>query len=286
VNPAAATPEGGLVTHTIVGQPGDQTGATAIDPPSKLPGPPLVLSHGFTQNTQCWGTFGTGLASRRQVIGVDGPGHGQSYHDDVDLWRAAELLVAAAPPEPSVHIGYSMGGRLALHAALAHPDRVAGLVLIGATAGIPDAEARAARRTADEDLAQQLLSEDLGTFLDRWLANPLFASLPDSAAQREARLTNRPEGLAASLRHRGTGSQESLWHRLRELRVPVLCLVGAADGKFAGLADRMIQAMPNTTADVVRLTGGHAIHLEAPDQATKVVTEWLGTSGLTVSTKR
>lgn len=230
---------------------------------------PLVLTHGFTQNIGCWGRFGAELARHHPTVLVDGPGHGRSGHDDADLWAAADLTVEAAGP--GVIVGYSMGGRVALHAALAHPEQVEGLVLIGATAGLDDGEERSRRRAADEALADRLLAEGLEAFLDRWLAGPLFADLPTEAAALEARLRNRPEGLAASLRNCGTGTQEPLWTRLGELTMPVTIIVGDRDTKFTATGHRMVEAMTATTAELVSISGNHAVHLERPQETAAAV---------------
>src|SRR5690606_23536537 len=111
---------------------------------------------------------------------------------------------------PATYVGYSMGGRLALHLALARPDLVRRLVLIGATGGIDDEDDRAARRAADERLAAHLEQVGVATFVDEWLAQPLFAGLSPTAAARDERLANTAEGLASSLRLAGTGTQEPL----------------------------------------------------------------------------
>jgi 2-succinyl-6-hydroxy-2,4-cyclohexadiene-1-carboxylate synthase len=137
------------------------------------------------------------------------------------------------------------------------------LVLIGATAGIESDVERADRRNADGDLADRLLDLGLPVFLDRWLASPLFASLSDEAACRSARLQNRPEGLASSLRSVGTGSQEPLWDRLGQLAMPVSLVAGQDDQKFSALAQRMAAAI-GENAEVLIEPGGHALHLEHP----------------------
>ena len=240
--------------------------------------PTLALLHGFTQNVDCWGRFADELAATHPLIAVDAPGHGRSHHDDADLWRAADLVAATltgSTPDPPVVIGYSMGGRTALHLALGHPGAVAGLVLIGATAGIDDPSERAVRRAADEELAVRIESEPLPAFIDAWLANPLFAGLDPEAACRRARLTNRPVGLAASLRHCGTGTQEPLWERLGELTVPVLLIAGRDDTKFTTLAERLAAAMTANPAEVVVIDGTHAVHLEQPAATAAAITRWL-----------
>lgn len=246
--------------------------------PSAGPPPTLALLHGFTQNAECWGPFADELAAGHPLIALDAPGHGRSVHDDADLWQSADLVaatLAGTSANPPVVVGYSMGGRTALHLALAHPSSVVGMVLIGATAGIDDASERAARRTADLSLAAQIEAEPLPDFIDAWLANPLFAGLSREAACREARLVNRTSGLAASLRHCGTGTQEPLWGRLEEVAVPVLLITGRDDPKFTALAERLKGAMTGTSVRTITIDGSHAVHLEQPKAAASAISNWL-----------
>lgn len=239
-------------------------------------GPRLVLAHGFTQNRQCWAGFADALAERYELVLVDLPGHGLSGHDDVDLWEAADLLVDIGGR--ATYVGYSMGGRIGLHAALRHPDSVERLAVIGATAGIDTEAERAARRDADDALAVRLLDIGLRAFLDRWLANPLFAGLPAEAACRPQRESNRPEGLAASLRACGTGTQEPLWAELAGLRQPLLAIAGSDDHKFTELGQRLVAAAGTATGSPAlfhRVPGSHAVHLEAPRAVARAISDWL-----------
>ncbi len=234
-----------------------------------------MLAHGFTQNSRCWGPFGQELAADHEVVAVDLPGHGRTPpgHDPADLVASGRLLAEAGGA--GVYIGYSMGGRVALHAALHAPEAVAGLVLIGATAGLDDPEARAARRQADEALADELLAGGLDLFLDRWLANPLFSGLSPAASAVAERRANRPEGLAASLRHTGTGTMEPLWARLAAYPGPTLLLVGDRDAKFQAEGRRLAEALPR--AELRLLPGTHAVHLEQPTAAAAAVRDFLAT---------
>lgn len=228
----------------------------------------LVLCHGFTQNADCWGAFASDLSLDHEVVLVDAPGHGRSGHDSADLDRAASL--SGAVGGRAVYVGYSMGGRMALHLALAQPHLVEGLLLIGATAGIDDADERNRRRHADDALADRLIELGLEAFLDRWLAGPLFSSLPASAAARDARLTNRVDGLAASLRSVGTGTQRPLWAELCELAMPVTIVAGEGDAKFTALGRRLAAAIGDNAVLEI-LPGGHAVHLESPVEVATAV---------------
>jgi 2-succinyl-6-hydroxy-2,4-cyclohexadiene-1-carboxylate synthase len=236
----------------------------------------FVLAHGFTQSAKSWTTFQRLLESRlpgATTIAIDLPGHGDAESPaDLDLWASADLL--ADQGGPGVYVGYSMGGRVALHTALAHPDVVDRLVLIGATAGIDDPDERAARRAADERLADHIEAVGVGTFIDEWLTNPLFAGLTDATAQRADRLRNSPAGLAASLRATGTGTQTPLWDRLGEIECPVLVLVGEHDAKFTELGRRLVCGL--SRGELVVVPGaGHSVHLEQPDATVDAIAAWL-----------
>src|SRR3954447_4092268 len=163
----------------------------------------LVLVHGFTQTGRSWDPRVPGLQQAgHEVVTPDVPA-------GLGLWEAADALASSSGR--GTWIGYSMGGRLALHVALARPDVVEGLVLVGATAGIDDPIDRAAR--VESDNGQAALIERIGVdaFLERWLAQPLLASLPTDAAGLDARRANSAATLAAHLRLLGTGAQERLW---------------------------------------------------------------------------
>ena len=236
-------------------------------------GPRLVLVHGFTQTGRSWHVLAADLARDHEVVLVDAPGHGASAAVRADLGQGADLLGAAGGE--AVYVGYSMGGRLALHLALARPDLVRGLILLGTTAGLADPAERAARRDTDEDLARRVEAEGVDPFLERWLAGPLFARLPRDRADLDDRRRNTAEGLASSLRLAGTGTQEPLWSRLPELAMPVLVLAGADDERFVAVGRRMAAAIGPNAAYTDVPGAGHAAHLEQPAAFVRIVRRWM-----------
>ncbi len=168
---------------------------------------------------------------------------------------------------PFTLAGYSQGGRLALHVALAHPGLVTRLVLVSATAGIEDPAQRARRLEADAALAAWMERDGrlMTEVADRWGAQALFATQPPEVAAlaRADRLSNQPADLAAALRGIGTGVMAPLWHRLGELTMPVVVLAGEHDAKYVALGRRLAAALPAATLTVVP-GAGHALALEAP----------------------
>jgi 2-succinyl-6-hydroxy-2,4-cyclohexadiene-1-carboxylate synthase len=173
-----------------------------------------------------------------------------------------------------------MGGRFLLHVALANPELVCGLVLVGATAGIDDPGERAERKRVDEAMADRLERDGLPAFLEAWLAQPLFAGLSEEMQFRDERTANTVDGLAESLRQAGTGSQDPLWERLHRIEVPVLVIAGEADEKFTAAGHRLVESI-GANAEFAAVAGaGHAAHLERPDAFVAVVRPWLARHGL------
>lgn len=230
---------------------------------------PFILLHGFTQTLRAWGPFADLLADQRGVLGVDLPGHGGSAGAEVDLAGTADLLAASIPP--GIVVGYSMGGRVALHVALRHPEVVTGLVLISTTAGIDEADERAARRADDERLAARIESIGVDAFLVEWLAQPLFAGLDPDRAGLDARRANTAAGLASSLRRCGTGTQTPLWKDLDRLACPTLVVVGAGDTKFRSLGERLCHTIGAHAALTVIADAGHNAPLERPLETAQAI---------------
>ena len=237
----------------------------------------LVLVHGFTQTRRAWAGLAAALhADGYDVIAVDAPGHGEASMLDLDLPAGAEALGRTGGL--ATYVGYSMGGRLALHLAVAQPDLVERLVLVSSTAGIDDEATRATRRADDERRAAELERDGVAAFLERWLALPLFADLPADKAQLADRLENTATGLASSLRLAGTGAQQSLWPQLTSLAMPVLLVAGLHDAKFTALAHEMAALIPRSTVAIIP-EAGHVVHLERPDAFLAALRRWLDATG-------
>jgi 2-succinyl-6-hydroxy-2,4-cyclohexadiene-1-carboxylate synthase len=236
-------------------------------------GSPVVAVHGFTQTHRSWQPIAQRLTALHALTLVDAPGHGGSDSVRVGLWEGAHHL--ADTGGRAAYLGYSMGARLCLHLALEQPNLVERLVVVGATAGIDDSTARAARRTADEALARRIETEGVAPFVDWWLSQPLFATLGADAAGREDRLSNTAGGLAASLRLSGAGMMEPLWERAATLTMPVLVVAGELDTAYVTAGRRLVAAIGGNSSLVLIPGAGHACHLERPDAFCLVVADFL-----------
>lgn len=227
----------------------------------------LIFIPGFMQRGDTWARVAERVAERYPSTCLD---------PRMDDFEGRVEEIAAACPPGSVPVGYSMGGRLALHAALRAPGRFAALVLVGASAGIEDGEERAARARADARLAAWMESEPIDSVVERWERNPVFAGQPPELveAQRPGRLAHDPADLARLLRTAGQGACPPVWHRLGELECPLLAVAGAADERYAQAAQRMAAAAPRGAARLVP-GAGHAPQLEAPEATAGLLLELL-----------
>ena len=221
-----------------------------------------ALVHGFTQSDRSWEPLRATLADAVALRVPDG----------LDFVATAHALGQAGGP--ATYVGYSMGGRLCLQLALDRPELVERLVLISASPGIADDAERAARRESDEALAREIERDGVETFLERWLAQPLFATLPrELAGIDDRRAANTVEGLTHALRALGQGAQPDNWGRLSELHMPVLLIAGALDTKYVDIAHRMSAAIPNARVEIID-GAGHACHLERPEAVAQLLASW------------
>lgn len=224
---------------------------------------PAVLLHGFGGTGRAWDAVRA--ETEAELVTPDLPGHGErSGERPVTFDGCVEAVLGEAPGQ-FVLGGYSMGGRVALHVALATPARVRGLLLAATTAGIDDAGERATRAAADGLLAERTAGGSIDDFIAEWTGLPLFARTPPEPARmwREDIARNSPQGLAAALHGIGTGVMEPLWARLRELPMPAVVLAGERDARYVELGRRIAAELPQGRFELVP-DAGHGLPREAP----------------------
>jgi 2-succinyl-6-hydroxy-2,4-cyclohexadiene-1-carboxylate synthase len=231
--------------------------------------PTVTFVPGFMQRGEAWEPVARALAERYRVRCLD-----------FTTWTFEERLgeiTGTAKPQDAV-VGYSMGGRIALHAALREPDAFPALALVGVSAGI---ESRDERRRSDEELAAWIERHTIDEVVERWEAQPVFASQPPELvlAQRAGRLSHDPRKLAQLLRSAGQGATPPLWDRLHELRCPVLLIAGERDERYVEAADRMASLIPRADVRIVP-AAGHAPQLEQPLLVAELLDEYLIERGL------
>ena len=159
-------------------------------------------------------------------------------------------------------LGYSLGGRLALHALLepSHPWQAA--VIISANPGLDAEEERAARRAQDAAWAARALTGNWQEFFQAWAAQPILNTSAPRDPQAAARLAMRRREIARSFVDWSLGAQAPLWSRLQEIQIPVLWVVGENDAKFRALAERALGLLARATLGIAP-GSGHRVPWEA-----------------------
>jgi 2-succinyl-6-hydroxy-2,4-cyclohexadiene-1-carboxylate synthase len=233
----------------------------------------VTLLHGFTLNGASWDELVAKMPPGWKWLTPD---LRRATMDDcatdlVELWDHLGV-------ERSHVVGYSMGGRLALHVAVRLPERTRSLLTIGAHAGL-DPEARVARREADEALAQRIERDGVEAFVRYWEALPMFAGIPRRGPEFTAwlhalRLANSAHGLAASLRGMGAGAMEPLWDQLRTLARPSTFVAGEQDAAFVAHAEHLHKSVAGSRMQIVP-DSGHSVQFEQPDATAAILGDHL-----------
>jgi pimeloyl-ACP methyl ester carboxylesterase len=252
---------------------------------------PLVLVHGFTGFRGDFASQLDVLGEERRVLAPDLRGHGASGRSadpaDYTLARLGEDLVGfldALDVADCDLLGHSMGGMLALRAALARPERIASLVLMNTAPGPlvwvdPGQLALASRVASEAGMAA------LATILRMRARDDPQRGAPDRRVEREwgeerfwAWRTARIEAMdpaAYVALGRALIEQEDLSHRLGAVRAPTTVLVGELDAEFRAPAAALARGIPG--AHLVVISGaGHQPQHEAPAAWRAAVVEHLG----------
>ncbi len=242
-------------------------------------GPAVVLVHGFGLDMRMWDPQVADLAARFRVLRYDCRGFGASgpFDPAIGYTHAGDLLALLdhLAIERAVLAGLSFGGRVVMQAALAAPERVAGLVLLDAVLdGVPwdPASARALEEAARQARARGLLAGR-----EAWLAHPLFAAArqqPDVASSLAAMTGGYPgQHWISHDPHQQTGPRPI--DALEQLLMPVLVAVGERDVPgFREMAAVLARRIPCAQYHVVA-GAGHMINMEQPAAVNALLARFL-----------
>ncbi|MDQ2138812.1 alpha/beta hydrolase [Alcaligenaceae bacterium B3P038] len=206
-------------------------------------GAPVVFLHAAVCDRRMWREQVPLLAQHHRAIAYDRRGFGETQTNEEKFSCIADLkavLDALAPDRPAILVGCSQGGRVAIDAALAHPELVRALVLISASvSGMPEA-------VYPPDIAPLIKHlQDAAAAGDVDRINAMKARLfLDGPYAAEGRVTGAARQLfldmnGIALRSPPTGTNVDTapaFDRLGEIAVPTLVLAGDLD--FPHIQDR------------------------------------------------
>ena len=232
----------------------------------RAPGVPLLLTHGFGATAGMWDPNIDALSVDRPVIVWDQRGHGSSdAPDDMDRYSeqigVADMaaILDAAGVDRAVLGGMSLGGYLSLAFHVAHPQRVAALVLVDTGPGYRNDAARDEWNAWVERRAQQLERGEAAT---------------DFSAEVAQAVHEHPEGLPRAARGVMAQKDARVITSLDSITVPTLVIVGAQDTDFLASADYMHRKIPNSRKVVID-NAGHAANMDQPEAFNTAVRELL-----------
>ncbi|MEI8366577.1 MAG: alpha/beta fold hydrolase [Parachlamydiaceae bacterium] len=193
------------------------------------------------------------------------PYHAVDLFHDYPIVPLREWAEAFTAPSKRVLLGYSLGGRLALHALIRHPADWDAAIFVSTHPGLYSKEERQKRLEADYRWAERFENDSWDSLMDAWNAQSVFCNSLEGSAHLLERCESdyqRPL-LASALRNWSLGTQEDLRERLSELEIPILWMVGENDTKYRELALNIRLKHPLSRIVLVA-NSGHRIPWEQP----------------------
>jgi len=239
-------------------------------------GIPLVLIHGWGMNAAVWQPLLEKLQPHYQVTCIDLPGHGQSPlspdHVSLQDWATAVL---ESVPDRAIWLGWSLGGLIALQAALINPQKIRGLLMMTVTpcfAQRDDWQAAMPQKTLQQ-FAANLQADPQGTLM-RFLAlqvngcdhsRELLKQLKQSFAAKPAASN---AALQAGL---GFLQQADLRTGLKSLQVPLEWILGAKDTLVPGRLQQALHQLDRRIVVTLLESAGHVPFFSHSDECLQVL---------------
>jgi len=221
--------------------------------------------HGLVDTLDIWKKLAPALETRGRVMRIDQRGHGRSEAPPGPYTRsqlATDVIevLDAEGIEKTILVGHSMGGIVSMQTALDHPDRIAGLVLIGTTsecrekiAGWYERIALAGEKDGLEGLGRAIYGEG-----------------------SKKTIVGDAQGIAEVTRMLKSLYTDPLTPKLGNIRCPALMTVGEKDPMGPKASEIVYGAMPAGRAELLRIPEkGHWLQLEAVDPVVTALDEWL-----------
>ena len=236
----------------------------------------IFCIHGNFQTTKVWQSLEDRLKAEISDLEVVAEDLYAKQFVGFDDWTEdfCNRVESEANGEKSILLGYSLGGRLALHACLARPDLWSGVIVVSGDPGSNDPDEKKLQLEKDKRWAERFRSEPIESLLAEWDDLPVFCSISNSVPRN-------PEELDAEKTARlfdlfSKGRQRDLLPELSKLQAPpVLYLSGEKDEKYGELGEKLAASCPIVRHRVIP-QAGHRIPWENPYSFVEAVLEFMG----------
>jgi 2-succinyl-6-hydroxy-2,4-cyclohexadiene-1-carboxylate synthase len=241
----------------------------------------LFCIHGNFQTSKVWEPLARSFKAKNsdlEVISVSLKDHPQGGFEPWTQDFCNEVDTQAGRNKPYL-LGYSLGGRLALHACIHRPDLWQGVVVVGADPGLGSSEEKKHQFTSDCNWADRLKKEPLEELVREWDEHPVFCGIENSAPRNLDELDTTQ--LSQQFEIFSKGLQQNLVPALSELKTPpILFLSGEKDQKYQGIGEKLSKSSSVVKAQVVP-DSGHRVPWENPESFSQVLIDfanWLNSS--------
>lgn len=229
----------------------------------------IYALHGAVGSATDWKLFAKEMKLEKQAVAC------------VDLWQflaccPMPLAKFGAAFNHEVHakepilLGYSMGGRLALHALLDRPCKWEKAIIVSADTGMEESQ-RGERLGRDAEWAAKALKMEWDGFLNEWNQQSVLSG---TAMPARSELVSRRESIARSFIDWSVATQDNLLPRLKEITCPVLWIVGEDDHRFRQIAEHAVNTLQQGQLKVIKGCG-HRVPWEQPEIFSATVKEFL-----------
>ena len=240
-------------------------------------GTPLVLLHGFLENSTMWDFYIDNFSKKYQIITIDLLGHGQtenmSYmHTMEDMADAVHAVLYHLGISQSIFVGHSMGGYVSLAFAELYPDMVKGIVLLNSTSK-EDSQERKLNRMRAIKAVKQNASVFVGMSIANLFSEENRDKLSDKIeAVKEEALKTPLQGIISALE--GMKARKDREFILHQATFPILLILGKKD-PVLNYEDNISQ-IEGTETELITLPDGHMSHIENRDVLGSILMSFFG----------
>ena len=221
--------------------------------------------HGSLQTALVWKPIGNAIESEFGSVQVEAVNLYENEYESFGDWREQfyEKVEEQTKGEPSLLLGYSMGGRLAMNARVNNPAMWSGVIAVGADPGLISDDARSKQLQKDLEWARRFRSEDIQELLVEWDELPVFCGRSNCASREISELDS--EKISRFFDVFSKARQGNMLPMLRKLKTPPLLYIsGCDDIKYTKIGqDLAAHCMP--VRHQIIPNAGHRVPWESQD---------------------
>ena len=234
----------------------------------------IYYLHGNMQSFDVWAPIIDQLSKLRPELSHSPVNLYQRRYHGFDDWTEdfCNMVESEANGEKSILLGYSLGGRLALHACLSRPDLWKSAIVVGADPGLESEEDKKLQLDRDRKWAERLKRVPLEKLVDEWDAQSVFCGIGNQAPRNLGEMN--PDRLSHQFEVFSKGIQQNLAPKLAEMkRPPVLFVSGEKDLKYQGIGEKLAKSSSAIYAQVIA-DAGHRVPWENPESFVQVLIDF------------